>query len=81
MERRVEILNQQPLVILRQPRKRSVLFYFFYFFLLLFVVGFVCVFRSITSMAEPTEEEEEEVKAERINRQCNLQRRVFLHVK
>ena len=54
---------------------------FFYFFLLLFVVGFVCVFRSITSMAEPTEEEEEEVKAERINRQCNLQRRVFLHVK
>ena len=68
MERRIEILNQQPLMILRQPRKRSVLFFFF---LLLFVVGFVSVFRAITSMAEPSEEEEE-VKAERINRQCNL---------
>ena len=76
MERRIEILNQQPLMILRQPRKRSVLFFFF---LLLFVVGFVSVFRAITSMAEPSEEEE--VKAERINRQCNLQRRVSLHVK
>ena len=50
-----------------------------FLFSYLFVVGFVSVFRAITSMAEPSEEEE--VKAERINRQCNLQRRVSLHVK
>ena len=55
--------------------------FFFFFLLLLFVVGFVCVFRAITSMAEPIEEEGEEVKEERINRQCNLQRRVLLYVK